>query len=62
MRRVGQKRQLDFSARGTVTATESGTEMVLYITSLRSRIILQLGSDTLELSHDDFHGLADNIG
>ena len=62
MRGIGQKGQLDFSARGTVTATESGTEMVLYITSLRSRIILHLGSDTLELSHDDFHGLADHIG
>ena len=62
MRGIGQKCQLDFCARGTVTATESGSEMVLYITSLRSRIILHLGSDTLELSHDDFHGLADNIG
>ena len=61
MRGIGQKCQLDFSARGTVTATESGAEMVLDITSLGSTFILHLRCNTLELGHDDFHGLADHI-
>ena len=62
MRGIGQKCQLDFCTRRTVTATESGSEMILDITSLSSRVVFDLRCDSLELSHDDFHGLADHIG
>lgn len=61
MRGIGQECQLDFSARGTVTATESGAEMVLHITSLGSAVIFNFRCNSLELSHDDFHGLAHHI-
>ena len=46
----------------TVSSAESCSEMVFDVTRLLENICTCLWRDTLEFSHDDFHGLAHNVG
>jgi len=61
MGRVGHESQLNFDVGIFVSPVQCGTKMVLYVTcSLHET---RLGrSRTLELSHDDFHRLAHDVG
>ena len=62
MRGVSHQSQLDFMACFAISSAESGTQMILDVTSASvDGLFTLLRLNTLELSHDDLHGLAHNV-
>lgn len=63
MRWVSHQSKLDFMAGLAIPSAESGTQMVLDVTSAGVDCLLTLlRGDALELSHDHLHGFAHDIG
>lgn len=62
MRGVRHQCQLDLVTRLTISATERRTKMILNVTSASvDSLLVLIWLDSLELSHDDLHGLSYNI-
>ena len=62
MRWVGHQSELNFMTRFSVASSESCAQMILNITCLGiDGFGTRLRRDALELSHDNLHGLANNI-
>lgn len=62
MRRVSHQSQLDFVARLAISSTEGCAKMIFDVTSASvGSLTASIWSDTLEFSHDDFHGLSHDV-
>ncbi len=62
VRWIGHQGEFNFVTRFTVASSESCAQMILDITCLGiDGFSARLWRDALELSHDDLHGLANNI-